>query len=180
MKIKMENLKTKLDCIYELTYLTNILSNLKEKGVHLFIATECETKKNIDHPFISYTDSNPGQLIKLRDLFSDLRNLFTYTDAEGNEKLRYFGAEKSTNDEENDTKILQDPSYDGNSYRNKNGKKKEWAKYKAYFIQQLKQQLGKDAKILFLDDEKTNTDEAKKVGVATVTANQNTSSETSI
>ncbi len=49
-----------------------------------------------------------------------------------------------------------------------NVRKKEWAKYKAYFIQQLKQQLGKDAKILFLDDDKNNTNEAKKVGVATV------------
>ncbi len=94
IKGKIGNNENPILKISEIKNLTKILSYLQEKGVKLFIATRCEANRHIDHPFLKKEHADNLDIQKLRDLIGNLRNLFTYTDASGNEKLRFLGAEK--------------------------------------------------------------------------------------
>ena len=110
----------------------------------------------------------------------------------GTEALRVFGAEDEGYNQNNNLEpkdknrivtnpknidISQNIGEKGISISDPRGKE-EWAKYKAYFLQKLKAELklklklDREANILFVDDDNTNTTEANSVGFDTLTKNQ--------
>ena len=138
--------------LYDLKELVKLLTIIKNKGIPLFIATRCMSILHINHPIIQpNTDSKNDlhmELIKLHSLFRNNETDLLMLAADGS--------------------VLRSDPAEGSA---------KWAKYKTYFLQQLKEKLKeklkkKDVKILFVDDDATNTKKANEAGFDTFTKNK--------
>ena len=151
--------------IKETEILIQLLTELKKFGIKLFLATRCQPEKHIDHPFLNSKKPKDETQQQLYKNLKKLRSLFL----NANQDLSMFGADSEY--------LLINPNTEETSQLSEETKKEpfrkqEWAKYKAYFLQQLKEKLGSDAKILFVDDDDTNTKMANEAGFDTLTTNK--------